>query len=86
MHIFLEKNMSDIFAVKDLAALGLMSIPGVVGVGVTEDHDGPAILILVKVLTAELALRLPSILEDHRVIVEAVGEIRGGTTDSVTVL
>jgi hypothetical protein len=77
----LEKNMSDISAVKDLATPGLMAIPGVVGVGVTEDDDGPAILILVKELTSELKLRLPSTLVGYRVIVEAVGEIRGSTTD-----
>jgi hypothetical protein len=74
-------DRSDIFAVKDLATPGLISIPGVVGVGVTEDDDGPAILILVKVLTPELALRLPSALAAHRVIVESVGEIRASTTD-----
>jgi len=70
-------DRSDILAVKDLATPGLMSIPGVVAVGVTEDDIGPAILILVQVLTPDLVLQLPIALLGHRVIVEVVGEIHG---------
>ena len=54
----------------------LMSIPGVVGIGLSLCIGKPCIKVLVIKKTPELAQKIPDILEGYQVIIEETGEIR----------
>lgn len=53
----------------------LMAIPDVTGIGIGGKDGKPAIVIMVKQLTADLIARLPKTLEGHLVVVEETGDI-----------
>ena len=54
----------------------LMSIPGVVGVGIGEIENSPAIVVMLREGTPELMARLPSRLGGFPVKVDIVGDVR----------
>lgn len=54
----------------------LMSLPGVVGVGIGESEAKPIIIIMVSDLTPELRRMIPDKLDGFDVKVDVVGEIR----------
>jgi hypothetical protein len=54
----------------------LMALPGVVGTAIGECEGTPCIKVLVRHMTPDLARRIPSILDGHRVVIEETGEIR----------
>jgi hypothetical protein len=53
----------------------LMSLPGVVGIGMGEKDGTPAIVVLVARLTPALRAGIPPTLDGHPVVVEESGEI-----------
>lgn len=54
----------------------LMSIPGVVGVGIGDCEGSPCIRVLVRKLTRLLNSSIPSSLDKYHVEVQETGEIR----------
>lgn len=54
----------------------IMALKGVTGVGIGLRDAKPVILVMVETSTAELVDRLPSELDGHPVVIEAVGVIR----------
>ncbi len=53
----------------------LMAVPGVVGVGETEEFGQPTILIMVNAMTPDLRRTLPQHLDGFPVKVEVSGEV-----------
>jgi hypothetical protein len=53
-----------------------MSIPGVVGTAQGLCGDKPCIKVFVIEKTLELKEKIPAVLEDYQVMVEAIGEVR----------
>jgi hypothetical protein len=53
----------------------LMSIPGVVGVGMSESGGRPVISIMVNALTPELRSRLPANVEGVPTRIDVVGDV-----------
>jgi hypothetical protein len=53
----------------------LMSLPGVMGVGVGERDGSPAVVIFVGEVTPEVKGKLPDTLDGYPVVVERSGEI-----------
>jgi hypothetical protein len=55
----------------------IMKLPGVTGVGVTQDeHGNPAILVLLKEDSPEIRAGIPKQIEDHPVVVQYTGRIK----------
>jgi hypothetical protein len=54
----------------------IMSLPGVVGIGIGAEDGNPVIKVLVKQKTPELQKKIPTELEGFRVMIEEVGEIK----------
>lgn len=54
----------------------IMSIPGVVGVGIGAENGNQVLKVLVKQKTPELMQQVPTELEGFKVIVEEVGEVK----------
>lgn len=53
----------------------LMSIPGVVGVGIGEINKVPTVIVMVKKMGPELKKKIPDRLEGFGVKIEETGEI-----------
>lgn len=53
----------------------LLQIPGVVGTGETLHRGKPAIVVMVSVLTSDLARKIPRQLEGYPIKIEETGEI-----------
>ncbi len=67
----------DIRAVLDAHSAGLLAIPGVTGVFVSElDDKTPCILVMVAQESRELAEQIPDSLESHPVKIVESGEFR----------
>ena len=54
----------------------IMSIPGVVGMGIGAENGNQVIKIMVKRKTPELIQKVPAELDGFKVIIEEVGEIK----------
>jgi hypothetical protein len=71
-------SLADIEQVMDAHVDELMSIAGVVGVAIGSLENGiPCIKILVVEKTEEVKKQIPSDLDDHPVVIEVTGTIRG---------
>ena len=70
-------EMQHVLAAKERARDAVMAIAGVVGIGVTEKDDQPAVLILVSKKDQQLDDLLPREIEGFQVVVEEVGKIVG---------
>ena len=67
-----ETPIDDVFAHHQEA---LMSIPGVVGVGIGELANSPAIVVMLRERTPELVATLPTQLGGFPVKIDIVGDI-----------
>jgi hypothetical protein len=65
----------DINKVKEQYEAQLMSVPGVVGVGIGECDGQPCLKVLVKQRTSDLEKQLPKQLEGFKVDIEETGAI-----------
>lgn len=54
----------------------LMSIPGVVGVGIGGSEDSPMIVVMVRKGGNDIRKKIPARIEGHPVKVEVTGEIK----------
>ncbi len=54
----------------------VMALPGVVGVAIGECDGEPCLKVLVAGGAAELAAKIPSRFQGHRVVIDETGEIR----------
>jgi len=52
----------------------LMTLPGVVGVGIGETGGKPCLLVLVDNITPEVRAKIPTILNGYSVVVERSGK------------
>ena len=68
--------MEAIAVVLDSHTEALMSLPGVVGVGVGERTGEPCVTVFVRAKTRRLLARIPATIEGYPVEVEETGEIR----------
>jgi hypothetical protein len=63
----------DIGTAKERHETSIMSVPGVVGVGIGESEGEPCIRVFVEDRTPELQRRIPERLEGFKVDIEATG-------------
>lgn len=70
-----DKNMKRIETVLKTNQETLMSIPGVVGVGIGGSANSPAIVVMLKENTPELKKKLPRQLGGFPVQVDVTGEV-----------
>ena len=71
-----SKGASSISEVKDRHVQELMSIPGVVGVGIGGTAGEERLVVYLENGSPELRARIPAELEDYEVVVEVTGAIK----------
>lgn len=69
------RSSDDISGVKERQESKLMSIPGVVGVGIGECEAKPCLKVFVTQQTVELERQIPQQVEGYKVDIEATGPI-----------
>ena len=69
------RSSGDIAVVKERQESKLMSIPGVVGVGIGECEAKPCLKVFVTQQTVELERQIPQQVEGYKVDIEATGPI-----------
>ncbi len=69
------RSSDDIAVVKERQESKLMSIPGVVGVGIGECEAKPCLKVYVTQQTVELERQIPQQVEGYKVDIEATGPI-----------
>ena len=69
------RSSDDIAVVKERQESKLMSIPGVVGVGIGECEAKPCLKVFVTQQTVELERQIPQQVEGYKVDIEATGPI-----------
>ncbi len=69
-------SSDDIMAVQEQYESQLMSIPGVVGVGIGECEGQPCLKVLVEEESPELERQIPKQLEGFKVDIEVTGALK----------
>lgn len=77
-----EKSLERIYEIKKKYAAEILSVDGVVGIGISEDEQGEMVIVVsVENISEELKEKIPNEIEGIRVILKETGKIKSMEDD-----